>query len=310
MTGRTYVAPVSFGLGDLVVSLPAIQAVVAEGGRTGAETWLVTRSPAQALLAGRIDGLTGCVPEAAFDRSSSAARGDRVLDLRDHPLQRDHWWGSAEFEHEFGPLGINEILHRICVDLGIDADFTRPVALRSSPRPDVRDTVLLVAETDGPSKRWPAPRWEALAAGIRASGADVRRVVRSAGGDRADGGAGPLSIDEVVAPTPGDAVDVLTSCRAVIGVDTGLTHLAAQQGTVTITLSRAGNVFVRSWPHCRTVTGRRCDPECAALDAERAHNEQVDLGALHWEPLACPSGAGCLDPITPGEVLQVLRELL
>ena len=33
--GRVFVAPVSFGLGDLVVSLPAIEAVVAGGRRRG-----------------------------------------------------------------------------------------------------------------------------------------------------------------------------------------------------------------------------------------------------------------------------------
>ncbi len=185
MTPRTYVAPVSFGIGDLVVSLPAVQAVIAEGTRTGAETWLVARSPAQALLAERIDGLTGCVPEEGFDPDEPAAHCGRLVDLRDHPLQRDHWWGSAEFVQAYGRIGINDILSRICADLGIDADFTRPVALRAFPRPDVRDTVLLLTETDGPSKRWPAPRWEALAAKIRASGATVRRVVRSAESVRA-----------------------------------------------------------------------------------------------------------------------------
>ena len=60
-------APVSFGLGDLVVSLPAVQALIGEPG-AGDETWLVARSPVQAALAERIDGLTGCVAEDAFDR--------------------------------------------------------------------------------------------------------------------------------------------------------------------------------------------------------------------------------------------------
>ena len=61
---RVYVAPISFGLGDLVVSLPAIQALIAQGRHDGDETWLVTRSVAQARLADRIAGLTGWVDEA------------------------------------------------------------------------------------------------------------------------------------------------------------------------------------------------------------------------------------------------------
>src|SRR5207244_13097225 len=95
---------ISFGLGDLVVSLPAIQALIAEGARTGEETWLVARSPAQALLAERIDCLAGCIFEESFNPADPAAACGRVVDLRDHPLQRDYWWGSAEFVQAHGAL--------------------------------------------------------------------------------------------------------------------------------------------------------------------------------------------------------------
>src|SRR6266508_3222673 len=119
---RTYIAPISFGLGDLIVSLPAIQALITEN-QPGA-TWLVARAAGQVLLADRIAGLGGCVPEDAFD----PVRADgRFVDLRDHPLQRDYWWGSPEFDRDVGPLSINEILGRICADLGIPAGFSQPV---------------------------------------------------------------------------------------------------------------------------------------------------------------------------------------
>ena len=58
--------------------------------------------------------------------------GDRLIDLRDHPLQRDFWWGSAAFAAEFGPMNINDILDRICRDFGINADFARPRACRQT----------------------------------------------------------------------------------------------------------------------------------------------------------------------------------
>ena len=70
-------------------------------------------------------GLDGCVDEAAMELGD----GDRLLDLRDHSMQRDFWWGSAAFEQSVGVLDINEILGCICRDLGIDADFTGPLAL-------------------------------------------------------------------------------------------------------------------------------------------------------------------------------------
>ena len=45
---RTSIAPISFGLGDLIVSLPAIQALITEN--PPGETWLVARSAGQAAV--------------------------------------------------------------------------------------------------------------------------------------------------------------------------------------------------------------------------------------------------------------------
>jgi hypothetical protein len=295
---RTYIAPVSFGLGDLVVSLPPIQALITAG-----ETWLVARSSSQGRLAERIDGLAGCVFEESFDRDAVVGR---LVDLRDHPLQRDYWWGSTEFLQAFGALGINDILERICADFGIATDFARPVSLRAVPRPDVHGAVLLITESDGAAKRWPVGQWEALAARIRAAGIEVRRVVRS---DRPGEGDVP-GVDEVVAPTPGDAVDVLTGCRAVVGIDTGLTHIAAQQQTATVTICRQDNVYFRPWSHCRVVRGAPCDPACDALDKEYAYNERVDLRGFQWQPRTCPANGSCLDPVSPDKVFELLEELL
>ncbi len=55
--------------------------------------------------------------------TSAIWRPEELVDLRDHPLQRDHWWGSPEFEAAYGPLSINEIIARIGADLGVVADF-------------------------------------------------------------------------------------------------------------------------------------------------------------------------------------------
>ena len=98
----------------------------------------------------------------------------RFVDLRDHPLQRDHWWGSPAFERAYPGFRINDIIGRICADFGIVADFTRPTALTSLPRPELGSSVVFVMDTDGPTKRWPACRWLALASRARTSG--VRRA--------------------------------------------------------------------------------------------------------------------------------------
>jgi ADP-heptose:LPS heptosyltransferase len=299
---RTYIAPISFGLGDLVVSLPAIQAVIRE--HPPGETWLVARSDAQAALAGRIAGLGGCVHEDAFDATRT---GGRFVDLRDHPLQRDYWWGSPEFDEAVGPLSINEILTRICADLAIPADLSHPEPLVvEQNRPDVADAVLFVAESDSTTKCWPPDRWADVARDVRARGHDVRLVTR----DGRVGEPAGVGVDPICAPAPADVVDVLSSCRAVVGVDTGLTHIAAQQGTPTVALHRDRPVYFRPWPHCRAVVGDRCDESCRAIEQAYAYNKRVGAPGTGWQPRTCPVGARCLEKIRPADVTAALEELV
>jgi hypothetical protein len=300
---RVYVAPVSFGLGDLVVSLPAIQALIDKANGSGDETWLVARSTSQMALAERIAGLTGCVSEESFDRNR---HDGRFVDLRDHPLQRDYWWGSAEFEKAFGTLSINDILARICADFSIDADFTRPTPLTAHHRPEHGSSVLLVLDSDGPTKRWPADRWAALASSIRDTGHEVRAVTRV--DQPVD--LGTARIGAVAASTPGEAVDVLSSARAVVGVDTGLTHIATQQQTPTVMICRARPVYFRPWPHTRAVTGDPCDDACAAIEDDYAYNDRVDLRGFEWQPRRCPADGRCLDVVQPQDVMRALEEVL
>jgi Glycosyltransferase family 9 (heptosyltransferase) len=299
---RVYVAPISFGLGDLVVSLPAIQALAGPASGRDNAVWLVARSDSQVALTDRIDGLAGWVAEDQFETDPTDGR---FVDLRDHPLQRDHWWGSPEFDRTFGPLSINDILSRICADFGIAADFAAPRPLRSQPRAAVEDTVLFVTESDGPAKRWPAARWRGLADAVREAGSDVLLVTR----DEVAPDLAGLGIEAIQAPTPGDAVDVLSSCRAVVGVDTGLTHIAAQQATPTVTITREPAVFFRPWAHTRAVLGTRCVDECLVDEERQRHHATVRRPGVGWRSRSCPAGAPCMSSITVARVTEALQEL-
>jgi hypothetical protein len=300
---RRYIAPVSFGLGDLVVCLPVLQASTAQSKVDGTETWLAARSPFQANLAPRIGGLAGCVD---CDSWEGPAPGDRFVDLRDHPLQRDYWWGLPEFEQAVGPLSINDIVARIASDAGLPSDFAAPVPLLSAPRPDIAGSVLLVISTDGPSKQWPAERWSALAAALRALGEHVRVVTR----DERPEDLGVPDIDAVAARTLGDAVDVLTAARAVVGVDTGLTHVAVQQGTPTVLICRARCVYFRPWPHAGVVRGSDCDETCVAVERDYAYNARVELRDFEWRPRTCPVASRCLATVEPQDVVAAMQDLL
>jgi Glycosyltransferase family 9 (heptosyltransferase) len=295
---RTLLAPVSYGLGDLVVSLPAVQALVAET----RPAWLVARSPSQRLLAERIDGLAGVVDEAAYTERP----GDRFIDLRDHPLQRDVWWGSDELMATFGPMNINDILERICVDLGVHADFARPVPLRTRPSTGLARTVLLVHETDGAAKSWPTERWAEVATILRDDGCEVAHVTK---------GTGPTPLDDIdvaalVAPTLPEAIDALSACRGVIGVDTGLTHVAVQQGTPTVTICRRSSVYVRPWPHSVALRGSDCTELCRSVEMGSAYNRTVSLREFRPPPRTCLSGSACLAETRAEDAVARLRELL
>ena len=163
---------------------------------------------------------------------------------------------------------------------------------------------MLVADSDGAFKHWRAEHWSSLAGEVRAWGLQARMVTRSIGDPAI------AELASVCAPTPGDAVDVLTACHAVVGLDTGLTHIAAQQGTPTVTISRANSVYFRPWPHTRVVTGAPCDEACLAAEAAYAYNERVDLRGFTPRPRTCPTDGACLAGIEPATVAAVLRELL
>ncbi len=298
---RRFIAPVSFGLGDLVVSLPVVQAAVDAGKCSGTEIWLVTRSQSQAALAPRISGLAGTVAEDDLALRPS----DALVDLRDHPLQRDYWWGSPEFAAAYGTLSINEIIARIGVDLGVVGDFSAPVQLEYRDRPDAEGLVLFVADADGTAKSWAPECWVELAAGLGRRGLGVAVVTRDEGGNAlVDQG-----LAGFVAPTPGDAVDVLSACLAVVGIDTGLTHIAAQQGTPTVTLCRDPAVYFRDWDHTRLVIGSVCDPVCQVAERKYAYNQHVNLSAMQPMPRVCLAESSCLETIEPDSVLKALSEL-
>jgi ADP-heptose:LPS heptosyltransferase len=170
----------------------------------------------------------------------------------------------------------------------------------------MHSSVVFVTESEGPSKRWTADRWAALAEGVGDLGLQARLLTR----DETSPDMRAAGIKATRAPTPGDAIDVLSACRAVIGVDTGLTHIAVQQGTPTVTICRANTIFVRRWPHARAVMGDPCDDACTSLEKDYAYNERVSLRGFQWKPRICPVQGRCLDPVQPADVLRALGELL
>jgi ADP-heptose:LPS heptosyltransferase len=301
-----YLAPIGSGIGDLLVSLPAVQALI----DSDREVVLLARSPAQEELAERIAGLRGAVAEEGLGGVLSP--GDRSWNLRDHPLQRDWWWGSPEFEEAFGGIRIDEIVARIARDLGFPlpvSDQGLLVPLRARIDPGLRATTLLVPATDAAPKLWPESSWRALAAEL----IERSRPVEMIGPDSS---APVRALREAGIPwrrteTLGEVVDRVSSSAAVVAVDTGFFHLAVQQGIPAVGLFRPGSVFRRAFPHARSLCASECDPACIAADSARAHNrsiERVPQESAGWRCVRPESGS-CMARIEVARVLDALGGL-
>jgi hypothetical protein len=119
-----------------------------------------------------------------------------------------------------------------------------------------------------------------------------------------------IGVATLVAATPPEAVDALAACRAVIGVDTGLTHIAVQQGTPTVTMCRRTSVYVRPWPHSAALRGSDCTDLCRAAETASAYNRTVNLRDFRPPPRTCPSRSACLAGTRAADAVALLRELL
>lgn len=316
-TAIYYIAPPAFGLGDLVVVLPIVQNLIA----AGAEVYLVLRSDEHLSLATRIPGLAGTVLEWQFDAARDVADHGIYIDMRDHELQRRYWWGSPEFASAYPGWTINDILSAICTDKGLGDAYLQLNKLRPlhfTVKSHVSEQVIFVPGSAVAAKQWSVHRW-----------LEIRSLLASEGIRSAVVGEPARSqvVAELVAsgctwietPDIAVALDVLSSCRAVVSVDTGLMHLAVHQGMPTVSLYRAQPVYVRKFPHvCSVISVDACETDCynRERDCSHTHVRQAGQGFApgNWE---CANAADCgdrtrvrcLDRITPERVFHALKQV-
>ena len=145
-----------------------------------------------------------------------------------------------------------------------------PPAPASTPD---RPFVVALHATTRDDKRWPAERWRALLADIDANGF-VAVLPHGSDAERADAEALRAGLANAVVPPrlPLDAMAALIArAHAVVGVDTGLTHLAAALGTPTLALFTSTEADLAgvaiAGPHARDLGGRGTVP---SLDQARA----------------------------------------
>lgn len=283
-----YIAPIGQGLGDLVVSLPAVQALIA----TKEPTVLVLRSDRHQGFESMIPGLAGAVQEVDFNELAMPA-GSRYINLRAHSLQTDHLWGSPEFESKYPGWRIMDIMAAICKDFGIKVDFNKLKPLPFKVRAAAQNKVLFIPGSQGLYKCWAKERWLELSELLKVAGETVGVVgqpdVSEQTRELLDGG-----LEWIPTSTLLDALEVISSAKAIVSVDTGLMHLALHQGipASVIWIDNPSTIcFFRRAENCFSAMSPRCAPEC--IEQELGIPSNLTLA---WsDPITGPSRI-CLAP--------------
>lgn len=305
-----YYAPIARLLGDLVVSLPPLQALIKEG----KEVCLVLRSKAQYGLAERIPGLHSIILEEEFLRLNQENQCE-IINLRDHPLQRDFVWGSPEFEEKYPGLKIDDMIRKICADFGISDGQSSLRPLQFVRKKEAEGKIVLIPGTAGPIKRWKTDNWISLYEELGA----LKKEVLMVGEPHFDSQLKELfklGIPWIATPLLSDALDIVSSADAVIAVDTGLMHLAAHQGTPTIGMMRQNSFFARKIPNAKYLIANACSRECTAKEFAFTPNGSVfykedDAKKIYdyWTNLHCQVENRCMNSISVEDVVYNLNSM-
>lgn len=310
-----YFAPISDGLGDLLICLPGLTSLVA----SGEPTYLVVRSPKQEQVADLIPGLSGVIREPDF-HARPRQSDDIFVNMRDHPLQTGAIFGSDAYFEQNGQLNIVELCHRICVDL-IERDLKIPLKFAYEPFPhktcnESQDKIILIPGSAGRYKCWPLDSWMQVYKSLREKGLEcvvvgqpeksfeVAELLRL-GKD--------LGLAHAPTPTLHHAINVLSSAKAVISVDTGLMHLSVQQRVPTIATHLKRSIFVRPEKNCISILAPDCTSECLTWT-----QDTVSTTKLHFEEYVefdfkpCHEQQSCkrIAEISPERILQAYEELM
>lgn len=307
---KAFLAPIAAGMGDLMVSLPAIYGLI----ESGVDTYLVTRSPMQFQFGARIEGLQGEIREVDLDESHLSG-DNRFYNLREHPLQTEILWGSDEFTRRYPNYKIQDIVRTIMKDFSIPYPrINRPFNHRE--KPGLKDIILCAPFSAGRCKQWSWSSWKIVFDEIR------RRKLRPAIiGRKSD-----LSTDSLLPPDVliledrdrGDLIDIVSSTKGMLSVDTGLMHLAIQQGIPTVGIFRNGPFFLRSDTHTHALIAPPCDPQCSKMEFEANQRTRTRYAewsessvrqAWEWDCVMSET-TRCLSQITPSQVIDSLEKLL
>jgi ADP-heptose:LPS heptosyltransferase len=306
-SATTYIASIGGGLGDVVVAVPVIKALIARG-----RTVLVMRTSRQLGFDEVIPGLAGSIKE--IDVSAEIRETtDRYINLRKHRLQTEYFWGGPEFERDYPHFQINDILLEICKDLEIEAEFGKPSPFNFTNRPELNKAIIFIPGTTVDSKTWSTANWVALKNRLEKRNFPVFMLGEP---ERAIVVQELLSHGVSIIPTPKlrDAIDILSNAQAVVSVDTGLMHIAVQQGTPTICLLQ-DPIYHRPYANAHALMSKKCASICVQNRMSSKPQAMVGFSKWSWSPAgfkAClvPEDQRCINSITVEDVLARLDKAI
>ncbi|HEY9777982.1 MAG TPA: glycosyltransferase family 9 protein [Planktothrix sp.] len=307
--GRQFFAPIGGGLGDVIVSLPILYSLISRK----VPTYLIANSERQLGLDALVPNLAATITRPQFEEMEKRA-DDLIFDFRSHPIQTDHIWGSDAFNKEFPDIRINEILSRACVDFGIDADLGEmPRIPVQAKLPKVADTVLIPGTVTN-AKSWPLDKWIQLY--DRLKGGSERLLLigqperNNITAQLIERGIPWVETEHIV-----DAISIISSARLVISVDTGLAHIAVNQGIRTIVLYEQNPIYYRPAKNCFPLFAPACAEECQRRVEEfpgrRAQSENWGWYQGDFQWCKMPEAQRCISSISVEDVLnQALQPII
>lgn len=304
----TFLAPIGSGIGDVVVAMPVFEWLI---GRGEGPVYLVARGPRQLGFEQAIPGLAGVVREVDLADVLAKTAGARYINLRDHDIQRNYDWYGARFDRDYPGFRINDIMREVCKSFGLFPDLSRFPRLNAVVREEFADKVAIIPGATSDFKAPPVVTWHEVVEGLRRRG---ERCVMLGEPDRSPIVAALKTdgVEHAETPSIQDAIDLLSSVRGVISVDTGLMHIAVQQNIPTVAIFNDVRTYYREAPNCRPVFGPSCAPECTMrTDAEFPYC--VDYKEwIWWEGKYdfCRSAEPCMTKIKAADLLAAFDELL
>jgi hypothetical protein len=287
------------GIGDVVVCKSTFESFCRN---IDEDVVFVARGPRQVGLSKLLDGAAGEVKE--FEIEQNMKGGDRIINLRDHPWQCEHDWFSADFKARHPNIKIFEILDDICRDKEIVANTREFRALPFEFDARAADKVIVVPGTTMKAKKMKLTFWQNL---VRQLGLKNIQTIMLGKSDGAPEIAElvEVGIEHISTPELQDAINLISSSKAVVSVDTGLMHIAVQQGIKTVAIFGQCEIYYRPAANCIPIFTDRRISEYEFTGEYKLWNFAVDYDSWDYLPPKADEGA-LIKFDDPAKIIELL----